>query len=83
VGIQVARNVFFLFIWVVPVGNASPSVFYIKLCSVVSVFGVIGVGSSSQGFVRRGKINVLTQNFRRGSVKEICKYERRREQTSN
>lgn len=76
VGIWVARNVFFLFIWMVLVGNTSPSAFYLKFCCV------IGVGSSLQGFMWRGEINVLIQKFKLGRVKEILKYERRREQTS-
>lgn len=76
-GIRVARNVFFLFIWVVPVGNTSPSIFYIKFCGVDSIFCVIGVGSSLQGFMWRGKINALIQKFKLDHVKEILKYERR------
>lgn len=76
-GICVARNVFFLFIWVVPVGNTSPSIFYIKFCCVDSIFCVTGVGSSLQSFMWRGKINALIQKFKLDHVKEILKYERR------
>lgn len=66
--IQVAKNKGGFFISAIPVGNASPSMFYIKPYCVGLIPCVRGIVNSWQGFMWRGNIIVLIWKFKLGSV---------------